>query len=349
MTDRYTARALAVLLVVTAAVGVSPAAEAQDDGTARQELQTDRRGQTGMKFLSLSPDARAAGFGDAVTAQGGSSVSLFYNPAGMSYVEGNTQVTLNRIDWIADVGYNVGSIAVQPANGQYGVIGLSVESVDYGEIISTIRSDANPSGYEDVGTISPTAMAVGLGYARTITTRFSVGGHVKYAQQDLGQARVSVDDTETTEISKSTVAVDFGVIYETGFESLNFAVSVRNFSQDLTYVRDSFELPLEMRIGFAMDVLDLTPMSGSRHSAILAVDALRPRDYSENVRVGLEYEFMDLIAVRGGIQYPSDEEGVSFGAGLNPTIGDLSFGFDYAYTEFGLFGNVNRIGVNVGF
>ena len=41
---------------------------AQDDDG---DLGTDKLAQTGMKFLSFSPDARAAALGDAVTAKTG--------------------------------------------------------------------------------------------------------------------------------------------------------------------------------------------------------------------------------------------------------------------------------------
>ena len=58
---------------------------AQDDD---DDLGTDKLAQTGMKFLSFSPDARAAALGDAITAKTGGASSLFYNPAGMARLEG---------------------------------------------------------------------------------------------------------------------------------------------------------------------------------------------------------------------------------------------------------------------
>lgn len=336
------------VLLIGLFVGVlSFPAQAQDQG--RQEIDRQRLGQTGMKFLSLSPGAREAALGDAVTAQQGSSISMFYNPAGMAYVEGVSHLSLNRIDWIGGITYNVGTAAFQPAGGRYGVVGVSLEMVDYGEVLSTIRSDADPSGYIDVGIVEPSALSAGLGYARSVTNRFAVGGHLKYVRQALGSSRISAGSTEQEAHRQSTLAVDFGVLYQTGFRSLNFAVGVQNFSRELTYAEDSFELPLTMRIGFAMDVLDLTSLRQGPHDALLSVDALRPRDYSEQVKVGLEYKFMDLLSLRGGYRYPTDAQGLSMGAGLSPEFGGLDFSFDYAYTAFGIFGNVNRIGVQMGF
>ncbi len=46
----------------------------------------------------------------------------------------------------------------------YGVFGFSLMAVDYGEVQETIRAD-NDQGFIDLGTIRPSAFAVGAGYA----------------------------------------------------------------------------------------------------------------------------------------------------------------------------------------
>ena len=74
-----------------------------------------------------------------------------------------------------------------------GTFGFSVVSVSYGDILNTIRADTE-SGYEDRGTFSPSAIAVGVGFARSFTDRFSVGAHVKYVEQDLGTQLITSDD-----------------------------------------------------------------------------------------------------------------------------------------------------------
>jgi len=56
---------------------------------------------------------------------------------------------------------------------------------------------------------------------------------------------------------------------------------------------------------------------------------------------------MDVLSLRAGYVMPSDEKGISLGAGLQTEISDLGFRFDYAYTRFGRFGNVNRLSVNL--
>ena len=349
---------MALLVIALAA----PTAHAQDEGNgngeqpiAEREQNTDKRGQTGMKFLQMSVDARAAGMGSAMTAlENASSVAMFYNPASMARLQNTGDVALSRVTWVADINYNGAAAAYRPAGGRYGVFGLSIVAVDYGTFLGTIRAD-NEAGYYDTGEFSPTALAAGLGYAKALTDRFAVGGNVKYVTQDLSesvQGFQNPDDVDaalnpegyiTQGNSASTIAVDFGLLYNTGFRSLNFAMSARNFSRELTYEAQNFELPLTLTIGVSMDMIDFTNMSSDVHSLVLAVDAARPRDFYEHVNVGAEYTFMDLLSLRAGYAFPTDEEGISLGAGLNTEVSGIGLGANYAYTAFGILGNVNRI------
>jgi len=313
------------------------------------EVERDRRGQTGMKFLSVSLDARSAAMADAVTSQIASSSAMFYNPASLGWFEGTLDASLGQTQWIADVTYNAAGIAY---NTPIGVFGLSGVMVDYGEVTETIRTDETTDdgtqGYEIIGSLNPSALAIGVTYARALTNRFSIGGNVKLARQSLGDVAVARDvgNLEEKNYALSTAVFDFGILYRTGFKSLNLAMSARNFSQELTYAEESFELPLNFRIGVSMDVMDLTAMDPGMHSLVLSVDTERPRDFSEQVKLGAEYLLMNKFAVRAGYIAPTDEQGLSFGFGLNNIAG---LDIDYAYSQFGIFGNVNRFMIKYGF
>lgn len=342
---------LAITLIWTVAVLGLSDVHAQDNDFG--QVEGDRRAQTGLKFLALSTSPRASALGGAVTASGReSSGALFSNPAHMGRMDRSFDVAFNQVDWIADISYNAGSMAVSPFDGQYGTFGVSLVFVDYGEFIGTRRAGDAEKGYVDTGAVTPSAMSIGFGYARELTDRFSVGGQAKFARQDLGQSTMrhfsEYNYSATQQNAVNTVAFDFGIVYSTGFESLDFAVSARNFSRELRYEEFAFELPLNFSIGLSMDVLDLTQADPDMHSFIVSVDGQRPRDYSEQVRVGGEYVFMDMLALRGGYVYPSDEAGLSLGAGLQADILGGQFGFDYSYSQMGIFNNVNRLGVRVG-
>lgn len=338
-------------LLAALVLAFAPATYAQDVN-AETEVETRKRAQTGMKFLSLSVDARSTAMGEAVTAETqGTSTAMFYNPASMAWMEGTFSASFGQSQFITDINYNVASIAYRPS-GNLGVFGLSLTSVDYGDFLQTVRAD-NEAGYLDLGTYSPTALAIGLGYARAFSDRFSAGIHLKYALQDLGThvlQRNATGGFDTESYDVSTIAGDFGIVYQTGYKSLVIAMSVRNFSRELTYVRENFELPLTFQIGFRMNMMDFTSLDPSQHAFNLAVDAQRPRDFTEHFKVGGEYTFMNILSLRAGMaQAVSEEQGLSLGAGVKYNVDNIRFGADYAYTDFGIFGDVNRFAINVGF
>ncbi len=74
-----------------------------------------------MKFLSVSPDARAAAMANAMTSQETSSRAMFYNPASMGWYQGTFDVSLGQTQWIADVTYNAASVAYNTPIGVFGL------------------------------------------------------------------------------------------------------------------------------------------------------------------------------------------------------------------------------------
>ncbi len=86
------------VLILVALLLISLLGTSQVMGQEEEELSRDRRAQTGMKFLSVSVDARAAAMADAMTAQRvSSSIAMFYNPAGMAYLDGTVDVSVGQL------------------------------------------------------------------------------------------------------------------------------------------------------------------------------------------------------------------------------------------------------------
>jgi hypothetical protein len=314
-------------------------------------IERDKRAQTGLKFLEISLDARASSMGGALTALEGNSVAMFYNPAGMSRMGDYVNITLGQLNFIADIDYVYGTAAINYNDGKYGILGISFVSVDYGNFLGTIRAD-NEQGFIETGNFSPSAYAIGLGYAKALSDKFSVGGNIKYVNQNLTGGYIDFLSDEAA-VSRTfeadVIAYDFGILYKTGFKSLNFGMNLRNFSPEIKYIKESFQLPLTFEIGLSINAADLMDMDAEQHSILFSIDAVHPRDYSEKLNIGLEYKFMDLFAVRTGINTPSDEEGMNFGVGFNQEIADIRFHFDYGYTSFGVFDDVHRFTIQLGY
>jgi hypothetical protein len=282
--------------------------------------------------------------GEAYTAIEGGSQNLFVNPAGMARLNAFGSFAFGETRWIADIKHFYASAAFSPDGGAYGTIGVFAQSVDYGQLDQTIFAPVT-LGYLDLGTFNPRGLVAGVGYARALNEQFSVGGVVKYVRQDLGSVQVNLAGDREGNVATG-YAFDFGILYKTGFKSLSFGMTVRNFSKEMRYIKDGFQLPLTFKMGLAMDVLDLTDMDKDMHSLLVVVDAEHPRDYSEQIKFGAEYTFMKTLSLRIGYVTPADEHGVSYGVGIQRDLDMVALGLDYSYAPFGIFGGVHRFGIH---
>jgi hypothetical protein len=302
--------------------------------------------QTGFEFLSVGSLGRASGMGDAYTCVTGTSTALLYNPAGLAGMSSAVDLSASRNRWIADITHFSFTAAFRPWKERYGVVGLSALWVDYGEFLGTMVWN-NGQGYIDTEVFTPKAMALGIGYAKSLTDKFSVGGQIKWVAQSSGRNVVpgGTSGTGLTVVKSalSSAAFDFGTLYRTGFKSLNFGMSVRNFSKEIQYVQEGFQLPFTFRMGLAMNVLDLLPNPSAAHAFNLAADLVHPRSHDEYFCLGGEYLFLNTLALRAGIVTGQDETGATYGFGIQR----FGLAVDYAVTPFGVFDNVQRLTVRV--
>jgi hypothetical protein len=315
--------------------------------------------QTGFDFLSVGTDARATGMGEAFSTMQGSSTALFYNPAGLAAITNFMDLSTNQLKWIADIKYLSGAIAFAPNGGEYGVVGVSLMNINYGEFKFT-RVAQNEQGYEDIdGYPMPKAYVVGIGYGKELSNQFSVGGQAKYAYQSLGKSLVPVYRQVTTgagqvrtdttyelrDYNLGTIAFDFGTIYRTGLKSLAFGVSINNFSREIKYERESFQLPLSFKIGISMDLMDLMPDLADNHSLYLSVDAVHPRSFVEYLNIGGEYVFSKTVALRAGYITHHTEYGLTAGIGVQK----FGIGVDYSFMPHKIFSDIQRFSVRFSF
>jgi hypothetical protein len=320
--------------------------------TSLSYSQQEKLAQTGFNFLTVSSDARAGAMGDAVNSiPGYYTGSLSHNPASMGDMTAllNADVSVNS--WIADIKYLSCNAVIAPFSGNYGVIGLSFQSVNYGDVLGTMVAN-NSKGYIETGVLKPTAMAFGVGYAKMISDRFGIGAQVRFAYQSLGVSVVPDYTTNTVTTKKNltnTAAFDFGTIFKTGIKSIAFGMSVRNFSQDIKFEEEEFQLPLLFTVGISADVLEFFDFTGPQQALILSCDLTHPRSHPEQIKIGAEYQFMKLVALRGGYISGDSEDGVTFGVGVTSSglgLSTANFAIDYSYTPFGVFNKVQRFTVS---
>jgi hypothetical protein len=304
----------------------------------------ERAGQSGWQFLKINGDARQAAMAGAYTAiAGGDAGAVFGNPALLSDIRG-IDAQANVVQWVADIGYQ--SVAVATHLGDLGVVGLSIATLDYGDIAETVNLSTGPSTTQATvtgNTYTARDIVAGLSYARSITDNLSIGGSVRWMHQTIA------------ELSMSNWSVDFGTMYHTGFRSLRIAVTARNFGPDSRFGGWSEEyqtesemvrMPLDFRAGIAMDFLDEPK---SPHLITVVFEGDHPNDGKEKFHLGVSYSFDDTFFLRGGYKFNYDVQRFTFGAGIRyafaGTVGTIS----YAYVDFGVLTQVHMLSVGFSF
>ncbi|MBA7657787.1 hypothetical protein ES703_65730 [subsurface metagenome] len=304
--------------------------------------------QTGLQFLKADMSARSAGMGGAFVMAGNDATAMFYNPAGIAYVQSGGDAFATMTQWIAGITYNAAGLVY--SLGQLGTVGVNVISADYGDDI--IGTEVTADGYKETGSLDVSALSVGAVYARRLTDKFILGGQVRYAYQHLGSSTIptaTAGVNEEIENKVTGLAYEIGTIFYPGlFNSLRLGMGVKNFSPQFKYQDEAFQLPLTFVMGFAVDVFDVLGMGGS-NSLLVALDAIHPRDYTERIHLGAEFLFLDMVALRGGYKFNYDIESFSLGGGVKLALGGFALKVDAAYSIIEDFDNVMRFTVGASF
>ncbi|MFQ5637585.1 MAG: PorV/PorQ family protein [bacterium] len=321
-------------------------------GNAYSQGGLNKIGQAGFKFLEVPVGAQISSLGRAGISIVDGPNAIFTNAAKTADITGIAAAFTHQ-EWLADINHNAGVVSAQIGN--LGVLSATFVFVDYGDLVATTRSFSGDKAFEEIGTFSPSAYALGLGYSRTLTEKFSWGIHVRLAHMDFGNAVIGNDLTNPSagstirDFSETAVVVDFGTVFNTGFEDLRIAMSLQNFSQELQVEEEFFPMPLSFKVGVAMDVLRFLSTSSADHSLTFEINVQAPRDFGLRTNFGGEYWYKDLLALRGGFIGNHDEADLSFGFGVRPKFGDTKVEIGYAYTNFGVFDNVQTFTIGFGF
>jgi hypothetical protein len=319
--------------------------------TVMADAQTRKAGLTGAAFLKVGVGAREAALGTAVTGLYGDANLMFYNPAGIVLHDQLAQASFNYNKWIADLGHNSAAVTYN----WEGVGTIGVGFITFG--VSDIPADRD--AYQDpllhslqtdlttASTYDYRDMAYQVSYARDVMDNFTLGFTVKGVSQ-------SIDG-----ISVNAFAVDFGSLYRIGVLDWTIAARFNNLGSDLKYYDIAFGLPLTFSIGSS-----IVPFKADAHKVMVAVDAVKAQDGPQYFFSGLEYSFMDMVALRAGyklnytgtddggtssrLAFNNTIEGISLGAGFQTTVSGYSVGFDYAFTKMDLLDNVHRFSLHVG-
>ncbi|HOO14987.1 MAG TPA: PorV/PorQ family protein [Candidatus Marinimicrobia bacterium] len=315
----------------------------------------NKEGTAAGQFLQIPVGGKAIAMGGAFTALADDASAIYYNPGAISRITKN-KLYVSQTNWL--VGGKHQFIAAQVMATSNDIIGIGVDYLDYGER-EKITTVAEPDGTGEYWEASD--LAFSLGYARNLTDRFSIGGSVKFIQQNIWH------------VSATGFAADLGLLFKTQFNGLQIGASMRNFGSELqltgrdlitqvdldeeasgnnetivAYLKtDKWPIPLTFTIGVAMPVIN-----SNQFVLTLAGDVVRPTDNSQTLNCGAEAIIMKMISLRAGYQAlfrEKTQQGLTAGIGLKLPIQYADFYFDYSYQEFGFFGDLSTMSISIGF
>lgn len=306
-----------------------------------------KKGQVGFRFLENPISAEAIGRGGLGLVTIRNANTVFWNPAGLGWMEGKLDFNINYTKGIADI--NNSSFAAAFTIGRFGIVALDFLIMDYGDFYGTRRAN-NEQGFVDTDTFAPQSLALGLSFCQRVSDRFSYGVRVKYARQDLGSAWIAVtgkdvDDPNLQIGEKSYVhgepAIDIGAIYDFLVHRIRFGAAIQNFSREIKYEEEKFPLPFGVSFSLILDPLSFFMPEAKNYSLLVGLETRHARDFREKFKLGAEFEYQQLLILRSGYMGNYDERGLTFGIGLQQKLFDNKFRFDYAYQNFGVFNAVH--------
>ena len=299
-------------------------------------LGAQRAGTASLQFLKIGVGGRSAAMGESFVAVANDASALFWNPAGAAQADQDQAIAAHTI-WLVDIQHEFLGILYHLSPEE--VVGLSVTSVHMDDMpVTTELQPLGTGSYFHFGDV-----AAGLTYSRKLTNQFSFGITARYYDETLDV------------LSMRGVLLDMGTYYWTGLGTLRFSAVVTNFGSQVSPTGtevltggqtlsqfQSFAPPTLFRFGFAFE-----PIKDESSSLTTSFQLNHPNDNSENLGIGLEYQWFNSFFLRGGYKVNVDEESFSFGVGVATTIDLLGVNLDYGYTPYKTLGSVHRISMGV--
>ena len=314
----------------------------------------DRIGTSAAPELLIPVGARGMALGGASIATTSGVDALHWNPAGLFRSANRVDLMVSTMDYIA--GVQVNYLAVGSHFSGLGNLAVSLKSLDIGDIPITTEGQPDGTG----GSFRPTFFTVGVHYGRGLTDRIGLGTTLHYITN-------RVDRAQATGLSFSA-----GLQYLdlADIPGLDLGVTVKHIGQrmrfegpgllnrgDLGTLRrgpsfynveaSSADLPSTFELGLAWN----RPLPGMGELNLSSV--FQHHNYSyDQYKVGVEYEYNEFLALRGGFDYAADAEddtylfGNSFGLGLALGPGDR---LDYAYGGVDRFDALHTFTFQLGF
>lgn len=300
-----------------------------------------RAGLSTLSFLKNDLNPRSSGMSGASIANKVDAYSASSNPAALATL---TENSLGISHLLVGAGIQQSFLSYNHQLKNDAFLGLTVNSLNSGDMM--VRTEFQPDGTGQYFSMSQNA--VKATYATRLSKMFSLGIGLSYIYETMQ----SYDN--------STAAIDLGFLYQTDFKNLRFAVVVQNFggssaisgsSIQVDYNRNGelelgrYSLPTVFKMGFAIDAY-----KKDKHLIVGSLQLNNPNDNAENIRIGAEYQYSELIQIQTG--YKLSVKGQSYpslGIGYKSKLGVHPLHVNYAMNPTNYMGSQHIFGIQLSF
>ncbi len=235
-----------ILLVIALVVTTAEIAKGQATTSGANTI------TTAVPFLSITPDSRAGGMGDAGVGTTPDLSSQHWNPAKYAFMESEMGVSLSYSPWLRNLvddmnlAYLVGYKKIDDVQ----TVSSSLRYFSLGDIMFTSEFG------EFMGQQSPNEFAIDLGYSRLLSEVFSGSVTVRYIRSDLTGGQL-INGVESK--PGNSYAADVSFYYFNEFRanrrdnSFSAGINIQNIGAKISYTDGEVKdfIPTMLKLGAA--------------------------------------------------------------------------------------------------
>lgn len=291
---------------------------------------------TGVPFMLIAPDARAAGMGDIGVATSVDGFSQQWNAAKYAFSETKSGIGLSYTPYLSRLVNDIaiGYVTYFNRLSENSAVSGSFKYFSLGDILLT--QGPNDPGFN----VKPNEFTADIAYTLRLADQFAMGVTMRYLRSDL-----RIDQIDPNANAASSFGVDISGYYQSEEEAYNDfngrwrgGFAIQNLGPKFKYDdggRDNFQ-PTTLRAGLGFDFIfdqynklgitsEVTKLLVPTPPELGFVDIIQDGDTEPN---GQQDSNEPTIIVRG------QDNDVSFMKGIFQSFGDAPGGFSEELKEF---------------
>ncbi len=207
---------------------------------------------TSVPFLTIAPDARAAGLGDAGVASSADVNSQYWNVAKYAFIERKGGFALTHTPWLRNL---IPDINLGYVSGYYRIDDKNVVSSSFRYFSLGTITYSSIRGGPVIGQYDPFEFALDAGYSRLFTDHLSGGMAIRYIRSDLTSGQTTADGQSTQ--AGQSVAGDLTLYYQNDISmgqtrgQWALGMNISNIGTPVSYTEDATKTPIptNLRLG----------------------------------------------------------------------------------------------------